>query len=149
MTENNIRLAKFNCKGYINNKAYILNLIKSNDICFLTETWMGEWETMCDIKLANRHIYTSSRKRQGTKKGRHSCMSAFVVNDRIRSKLKLEHVNRRVSVLKVNLYERINNKFKGYALIGGNRASKAVGITTTIVEIIGLFLWSYAFVGVS
>jgi exonuclease III len=119
MSVANIKIATFNCKGYINNKDYILKLIKTNDICFLTETWTG-WDpdTMCDIKLANRHIYTTSRKRQGVRNGRHSCMSAFVINDTIKSKIKLEHVNRRISILKVNLYDKPTDKFRGYALIG-------------------------------
>ena len=40
-------------------------------------------DTMCDIKLANRHIYTTCRKGKGLRNGRHSCMSAFVVSDEI------------------------------------------------------------------
>ena len=92
MSELNIKIATFNCKGYLNNKNYILKLIQSNDICFLTETWMGEWDpgSMCDIKLANRHIYTTSKKRENTQRGRHGSMSAFIVNNNLKNKVNFE-----------------------------------------------------------
>ncbi len=79
-----LKISTFNCKCYMNNKKYILSLIRKCDICFLTETWMGNWdpETLCDIKLAQRHVYTTSRKRHDKRRGRHGCMTAFIINDK-------------------------------------------------------------------
>jgi hypothetical protein len=45
-------------------------------------------------------------------------MSAFVVNENLRNNLKLEYINKRISVLKIITNDRINEKFHGYALIG-------------------------------
>jgi hypothetical protein len=113
-----IDVATMNCKGYENNKSHVLKIIKTTDICFLTETWIGEWDPglLCDIKLSKCHVYTTSKKKQGLKKGRHGCMSAFVINEKFSKLLKLEFVNKRISVVKVIL----NNQAPhlGYAFIG-------------------------------
>ena len=92
-----------NCKCLQNNKKLIEKVIKENDITFLTETWIGEWDpgVLCDIKMMKIHVWTTSRRRQSQRKGRQSCMSAFVVNDIFDKAIKLEFVNKRISVLKL------------------------------------------------
>jgi hypothetical protein len=70
-----------NCKSFKNNRKLIEKVIKENDNKFLTETWIGEWDpgVLDDIKKMKRHVFTTSRRRQSQRKGRQSCMSAFVV----------------------------------------------------------------------
>jgi hypothetical protein len=59
-----VDIATMNCKGYENNKTHVLKIIRNTDICFLTETWIGEWDPglLCDIKLSKCHVYTTSKK---------------------------------------------------------------------------------------
>jgi hypothetical protein len=120
MISASIKITTFNCKGYKNNKKLILELMRKNDVCFLTETWIGEWDpdVLCDIKLAGYQVYTTSRKRQGQKKGRQSCMSAFIIKDKYKKIIKLEYVNKRISILKINTADSDLEGGKGYALIG-------------------------------
>jgi hypothetical protein len=117
-----VNIATLNCKGILNNKKLILNLLKSMDICFLTETWVGEWDPdiLCDIKMAGHRVYTTSIRRQTRKKGRQGCMTAFIVKENLKKMIKLEHINKRISVLKMNTLGESGNplEMRGYALIG-------------------------------
>jgi len=54
-------------------------------------------------------------KSRASASGRNSCMSAFVIKVTYKNYIKLEHINKRISVLKINTD---SGKFRGYSIIG-------------------------------